>query len=119
MTESIRIEKDGEVTRLILNRPAHYNAFDFDMIDGLACALVELAVDKSVRAIIITGEGKAFCAGGDLKWVSGFAGGPAAGFHRLAASYHLAVMEIRRMNKQVIAAINGIAAGGGFSLALA
>jgi len=119
VTESIRVEKDSEVTRLILNRPAHYNAFDFDMIDGLACALVELAVDKSVRSIILTGEGKAFCAGGDLKWVSGFAGGPAAGFHRLAASYHLAVMEIRRMNKPVIASINGIAAGGGFSLALA
>ena len=119
MVESIRVEKDGEVRRLILNRPAYYNAFNFDMIDGLACALVELAVDKSVRGIIITGEGKAFCAGGDLKWVSEFPGGLAAGFHRLAASYHLAVMEIRRMNKPVIAAINGIAAGGGFSLALA
>ncbi|MFA5400114.1 MAG: enoyl-CoA hydratase-related protein [Dehalococcoidia bacterium] len=119
MVETVRLEKDGKISRLILNRPTHYNAFNFDMIDGLACALVELAVDKSVRAIIITGEGKAFCAGGDLKWVSGFAGGPAAGFHRLAASYHLAVMEIRRMNKPVIAAINGIAAGGGFSLALA
>jgi len=119
MVETVRLEKDGKISRLILNRPAHYNAFNFDMIDGLACALVDLAADKSVRAIIITGEGKAFCAGGDLKWVSGFAGGPAAGFHRLAASYHLAVMEIRRMNKPVIAAINGIAAGGGFSLALA
>jgi 2-(1,2-epoxy-1,2-dihydrophenyl)acetyl-CoA isomerase len=119
MTESIRIARDGEVTRLTLNRPAHYNAFDFDMIDGLANILVGLAVDKSVRGIVISGEGKAFCAGGDLKWVSGFAGGPSAGLHRLAASYHLAVMEIRRMNKPVIAAINGVAAGGGFSLALA
>jgi len=119
MTESIRVEKDGDITRLMLNRPTYYNAFDFDMIDGFACALVDLAADKSVRGVVISGEGKAFCAGGDLKWVSSFAGGATAGFHRLAASYHLAIMEIRRMNKPVIAAINGIAAGGGFSLALA
>ena len=63
MVETVRLEKDGKISRLILNRPAHYNAFNFDMIDGLACALVDLAADKSVRAIIITGEGKAFCAG--------------------------------------------------------
>jgi len=119
MVESIRVEKDGQVTRLMLNRPTHYNAFDFDMIDGFANELIEVAADKSVRGVVISGEGKAFCAGGDLKWASGFPGGASAGFHRLAASYHLAVMEIRRMNKPVIAAINGIAAGGGFSLALA
>ncbi len=119
MVESIRLEKDGDVTRLMLNRPTHYNAFDFDMIDGFAGILVELAADKSVRGVVISGEGKAFCAGGDLKWASSFPRGASAGFHRLAASYHLAVMEIRRMNKPVIAAVNGIAAGGGFSLALA
>jgi 2-(1,2-epoxy-1,2-dihydrophenyl)acetyl-CoA isomerase len=119
MTDAIRLEKDNQITRLILNRPEYYNAFDFDMIDGLARALIELASDKSVHSIIISGEGKAFCAGGDLKWVNGFPGGPSAAFHKLAASYHLAVTEIRRMCKPVIAGINGIAAGGGFSLALA
>ena len=78
-----------------------------------------LAVDDNVRGVVISGEGKGFCAGGDIKWVSEFPLGPSAAFHKLAASFHQAILEIRRMSKPVVAAINGIAAGGGFSLALA
>jgi 2-(1,2-epoxy-1,2-dihydrophenyl)acetyl-CoA isomerase len=119
MAESIKLKKDGEVTEVLLNRPEAFNAFDLDMIESLENCLIHLAADDSVSALVISGEGKTFCAGGDLKWALNFPGGAAAAFHELAARYHQAIMEIRRMRKPVIAAINGIAAGGGFSMALA
>src|SRR5262249_53668232 len=108
-----------EVALVRLNRPAAFNAFDLDMAQSLAEQMIALASDRGVHAIVITGEGKAFCAGGDLRWASSFAQGSAAAFHELAARFHLAITEIRRMRKPVIAAVNGVAAGGGFSLALA
>ncbi|MBN1376185.1 MAG: enoyl-CoA hydratase/isomerase family protein [Dehalococcoidia bacterium] len=119
MTDSIISVQDNEIVHIILNRPAFFNAFDFEMMDSMARQVMDLAADENVRGVVISGEGKAFCAGGDLKWVTDFEKGPAAAFHILAAAYHQMVLEIRRMNKPVIAAVNGIAAGGGFSLALA
>jgi len=119
MTKSIELRKDGEIAEVLLNRPETFNAFDLDMVELFSKYLINLAADDSVSVLVISGKGKAFCAGGDLKWVHGFPGGPAAGFHELAARYHQAILEIRRMRKPVVAAINGIAAGGGFSLALA
>ena len=119
MTESIELKKNEEIAEVLLNRPETFNAFDLDMVELFSRCLIHLAGDDAVSAVVISGKGKAFCAGGDLKWVSGFPGGPAAGFHELAARYHQAILEIRRMRKPVIAALNGVAAGGGFSLALA
>jgi 2-(1,2-epoxy-1,2-dihydrophenyl)acetyl-CoA isomerase len=102
----------------LLSRPEAFNAFDFDMIERFSNCLISLAADESVRGLVITGVGKAFSAGGDLKWALAFPQGPAAAFHTLASRLHLAMVEIRRMRKPVIAAVNGIAAGAGFSLAL-
>jgi 2-(1,2-epoxy-1,2-dihydrophenyl)acetyl-CoA isomerase len=119
MEEMVKMERMEGVALLTLSRPKSYNAFDLDMIQYLAERLIALAMDQGVMAVVITGEGKVFCAGGDLKWVSGFARRYGEAFHELAARYHQAILEIRRMPKPVVAAINGLAAGGGFSMALA
>lgn len=101
------------------NRPETYNAFNLDMIADLSAKLIALSTDDSIRGIVVTGRGSSFCAGGDLKWALQYSDNPKVSFHALAARLHLAILEIRKMKKPVIAAINGIAAGAGFSVALA
>jgi 2-(1,2-epoxy-1,2-dihydrophenyl)acetyl-CoA isomerase len=119
MSELIETKLTEQIAEISLNRPEAFNSFNFELVSQLANLLTTLSVDGSVRGVVITGRGKAFCAGGDLKWALNHAKGPAAAFHILAAQFHLAILEIRRMKKPVVAAINGVAAGGGFSLALA
>ncbi|RLB29646.1 MAG: enoyl-CoA hydratase/isomerase family protein [Deltaproteobacteria bacterium] len=119
MTDTVRLEQEDGIAMVILNRPETYNSFDLGMIQGLAELLVKLSLDPKLFGVVISGQGKAFCAGGDLRWVKGYKGDHGAAFHELAARYHQAILEIRRMPKPVVAAINGLAAGGGFSMALA
>ncbi len=119
MTESVKLVRDGDLACVILNRPQALNTFDLDMARSFAVHLVPLAADPEVRGVVIAGEGKAFSAGGDLKAALAAPQGPAACFHEVAGYFHQAVLEIRRMPKPVIAAVGGVAAGGGFSLALA
>ena len=119
MNELLKLEITAGIGVITLNRPEGFNAFHASMIADLAEKLITLHSRKDVVGVVLTGAGKAFCAGGDLKWVAGFGMKPGAAFHALAASYHQAITEIRRMPKPVVAAINGLAAGGGFSMALA
>jgi 2-(1,2-epoxy-1,2-dihydrophenyl)acetyl-CoA isomerase len=119
MDEFVKLEVMDGIARVTLSRPRFFNAFDLEMIQSLAERLIDLSMDRHVVGVVITGSGKAFCAGGDLGWVSGYGKTYGEAFHALAARYHQAILEIRRMPKPVVAAINGLAAGGGFSMALA
>jgi 2-(1,2-epoxy-1,2-dihydrophenyl)acetyl-CoA isomerase len=119
MNESVLTQAHGNILSIKLNRPEAYNALNLETMQSLTEALSHAAADPSIHGILLTGSGKAFCSGGDLKWISQQTEDSRAVLHRLAPQFHLSITEIRRMEKPVVAAINGIAAGGGFSLALA
>jgi 2-(1,2-epoxy-1,2-dihydrophenyl)acetyl-CoA isomerase len=119
MTDSILTQQHGEILEIALNRPEVYNALNLDVMVMLSDALASAATHESIKGVMLTGKGKAFCSGGDLKWISQQVTDAGSTLHRLAPQFHMAITEIRRMGKPVVAAINGIAAGGGFSLALA
>ena len=119
MKESILTRQQGAILEIALNRPEAYNALNLEVMVMLSDVLASAATDDGIKGILITGKGKAFCSGGDLKWISQQSGDAGSTLHKLAPQFHIAITEIRRMEKPVVAAINGIAAGGGFSLALA
>ncbi len=119
MNRSVIVSTENSIATVKLNRADAFNAFDLELVEDFAEALLNLGGDPQIRGIVLSGQGKAFCAGGDLKWALSYNEGVATAFYNLAARFHLAISEIRRMGKPVIAAINGVAAGGGFSLALA
>jgi 2-(1,2-epoxy-1,2-dihydrophenyl)acetyl-CoA isomerase len=119
MNDPVLAERNGNNLQITLNRPEAYNALNLDMMKLLAEALSLAAKDDSIKGVLITGSGKAFCAGGDLKWISQQKDDAGSVLHRLAPQFHLSILAIHQMEKPVVAAINGIAAGGGFSLALA
>jgi 2-(1,2-epoxy-1,2-dihydrophenyl)acetyl-CoA isomerase len=113
--DSLLVSADAGVTTLTLNRPDSLNALDAALRKALLAALKDAARDTAVRAVVITGAGRAFCAGADLRGGSG-----EREFRRvLTGEYNPLIEAIRGLPKPVIASVNGVAAGAGMSLALA
>ena len=117
MAEEFLVTRDGPVAIVTLNRPERLNAVYFDLMLALANAFAALERDDDVGAIVVTGAGRAFCSGGDRKFMDGF--GAHSFEWRVAALRQMARVPelIRSMPKIVIAAVNGPAIGAGFTLA--
>jgi 2-(1,2-epoxy-1,2-dihydrophenyl)acetyl-CoA isomerase len=132
----IRVEKDGAVGLLLMDRPERFNALDVRMAQDLRAAGLKLARDEAVRAVVLRGTGgKAFCSGADLKYIkAGGAGedlgylapgarpastGHGAVFKQILEYLHSTISEIRRAPKPWVAAVDGVAAAGGLGLAMA
>jgi 2-(1,2-epoxy-1,2-dihydrophenyl)acetyl-CoA isomerase len=115
MADEVLTQRDGAVLTITLNRPEVFNAFNRALHAALREALEE-AADPGVRAVVVTGAGRGFCSGQDLKEFSELPGGIR---DALEETYHPNIRAIRALEKPVLAAVNGPAAGAGLSLAAA
>jgi len=121
-SDSVLLSIDAGIGTITLNRPEVLNALDFAMAGGLVRAVQRCMEDSDVRAVILTGAGRGFCAGGDMKaaWEHIQAGGDPRHFFRdLTVRLHRVISDMRLMEKPIVAAINGAAGGAGMSLAAA
>lgn len=114
----ILYEKVNGVGKITLNRPKAFNSFNREMAFEVQNALDDCEQDATIRAIYLTGSGKAFCAGQDLKEVTDPELNP--GFKKiLEEHYNPIIMRLRHIEKPIVAAVNGVAAGAGANIALA
>jgi len=117
LPEPLLHELESGVLTLTLNRPHVLNAITPELLDQLGDALRSAGDDEGVRAVIITGNGRGFCSGQDLRYAAEHGGLNVATV--LRDHYAPAIRLMRSLEKPIIAAVNGVAAGAGFSLALA
>ena len=114
--ELVRSERRGAVALLTLDRPKALNALDRATLERLRARIAELAADRTVRAVVLTGAGRAFAAGADIAEMRGLGPVEAEAFSRLG---HAALADLEALPVPTIAAVNGYALGGGCELALA
>lgn len=112
------VERDGPVVRLVLNRPKAGNAINVEVAKALMDAAIECDEDPTVRCVVLTGAGRMFCVGGDVKLFSSAGDRIPHLLKELTSYLHSAVSRLARMKKPLVTVINGPAAGAGFSLAL-
>lgn len=113
------VDPATHVATITLNRPAQFNALNLTMARELCLATIAADEDPGVRCVIVTGNGKAFFAGGDLGTFDAAGDGRGALIKEMTTYFHAAISRISRMDAPVIAKINGVAAGAGFSTMLA
>lgn len=115
-SEAVRLERDGPVAIVTMNRPKALNALDSATLQALRAVASELAQDLRVRAVVVTGEGRAFVAGADISEMQPMTPAEAAAFSKLG---HVALAALEELEVPTIAAVNGFALGGGCELACA
>jgi 2-(1,2-epoxy-1,2-dihydrophenyl)acetyl-CoA isomerase len=115
-----RDETDPSVAVVTLNRPAKYNALTVELKEALLAAAVEVAADETVRAVVLTGAGKAFCVGQDLgEHAAALEADPVDALGTVRRHYNPLIRALNEAPKPVIAAINGPCVGAGLGIALA
>ena len=119
MADVISIELRGRVAEIRMMRPEQMNTLDEALAEALPAALASVARDDAVRAVILSGEGRTFMAGGDLACFRADLGAAPATAARLIDGFHAATRTIATMRQPVIAAVQGPVAGGGVGLAFA
>jgi 2-(1,2-epoxy-1,2-dihydrophenyl)acetyl-CoA isomerase len=118
--ETILFDKTDGVATITLNRPNQLNAFTAKMHEELRTVLGEIAKDAAIRAVLLTGAGRGFCAGQDLQEVKPSDVGAGRDLaQRLDRNYNRLIRLLRGLERPVLAAVNGVAAGAGANLALA
>lgn len=118
-SDAVLIERDAGVVTLTLNRPDVRNAMNVELTDAFVEAVESLRADETVRAVILTGEGKAFCAGGDLGWIKPGPEADVPAMRRKMREFYPKFLAIRDLDVPTVAAINGPAIGAGLCLAMA
>lgn len=118
MSPPVLIERHDGVAYVKLNRPGFANTIDRAMASGLLDAAIECTEDHEIRAVVLTGEGDFFCAGGDLTSITTSRAGVPRELRQITSLMHEAVIIFSKMPKPLLTGINGTAAGAGLSLAL-
>ncbi len=116
---SLTLQVDDSVAVITLDRPSSFNAIDLGMAQALRAAVLAVANDTTVRAVLLQGTGRSFCVGGDVKAMHAHARKLPAFIEQVISPFHDAVLALARLPVPVLAAVQGAAAGGGFSLAMA
>lgn len=116
--QTLLLEKREGVAIIRFNRPEVLNALNFEMGEDLASAVVEVRDDEEIRAVILTGTGRSFCSGGDIKGMLSRLSKGASGRREHLKAVQRWLVELINLEKPVIAAINGFAYGAGLSIAL-
>ena len=116
----LRLERPSEgVALLVLDNPDLRNAMSDEMTGSWVAAIDELAADRSVRAVVVTGEGSAFCSGGNTGWIAGEPDATVDQLRSRMIAFYRSWLSIRRLEVPTIAAVNGASIGAGLCLALA
>jgi enoyl-CoA hydratase len=118
--EHLRVERPSDgVVRLVLDNPDQRNAMSDQMTASWVAAVDELAADRSVRVVVVTGEGSAFCSGGNTSWIASEPDATVDQLRTRMIAFYRAWLSIRKLEVPTIAAVNGPAIGAGLCLALA